>query len=419
MKKSCIGIIALLTIFFGIVHGASRSSSQSTKEHLCKEELFYKHVPHKKGDPLRILFVVESFPHFDQPFILDQIVGVMNRGHEVYIAARYEVKNNSIPDLVHQYKLMDRTLFFDKSNPLELLQHNSRMPHINTFDVICCQFGNIGADMVRFKRGLSDISAKLVTCWRGAAKEVTMQPYEYNALFKQGDLFLPVCEFLKNNIMDLGCNPNKIQVLYVGIKYDHYVCEHIAPRDGTINLMSICRLVEKKGLEYAIRGVASLIKIYPHVHYTIVGDGPLKKHLKSVVERLHMQDHITFIGNQPHEKIPELLRNADIFLSPSVTTSEGNHEGIANSLKEAMASGALVIATDHAGTSELIADGRSGFLVPERDSDALTEKINYLIAHPEIWDTVRLHGRQAVQERFCLAGSVDQFIAIIEGICVQ
>jgi colanic acid/amylovoran biosynthesis glycosyltransferase len=432
MKRIRACVIVSFIISFVLAHGASRLQLH-TKERFFQQEQPKKRLRHKKGQPLRILFVVESFPHSDQPFILDQIAGVMDRGHEVYIAARSEIKNN-IPDIVHQYDLMERTLFFGTSNPLKLLQDNSRMPHINRFDIICCQFGNIGADLIRFKQGVSGIPAKLVTCWRGATKEATMRPYEYAALFKQGDLFLPVCEFLKNNIMSLGCDPHKIQVLYVGIDYDHYLCEREIQKDRVIadnrmndnaitdtscNCMSVCRLVEKKGIEYAIRAVASVVKICPNIRYTIIGDGPLKKQLKSVVKQLNMEAHIAFIGNQPHEKISELLRTADIFLSPSVTTAEGNCEGIANAVKEAMASGVLVIATDHAGTSELIDDEVSGFLVPERDSNALAEKIHYLIAHPEIWDTVRIHGRQVVQERFCLSQSIDQFIAIIDEICIQ
>jgi len=418
MKQVCVYGIVALVMCYGLVHCASRLPlSLHTKPFQQEQSSTYE--PHKKGEPLRILFVVDSFPHFDQPFILDQIAGVIDRGHEVYIAAKSEIKNAIIPDVIHHYNLMERTFFFGKSNPLKFLQYHSTIPHINTFDVICCQFGNIGADIVRFKRDVGSISAKLVTCWRGGIKEETMQPYVSAALFKKGDLFLPVCEFLKRHLIDLGCDANKIHVVYAGINYDSYPCERVMRKNNTINLMSICRLVEKKGIEYAIRAVASVVKIYPNIHYTIIGDGPLKKDLKLIVAQLHMQDHIEFIGNQPHEKIPEFLRNADVFLSPSVTTAEGNHEGIANSLKEAMASGALVIGTNHAGTDELIEDGVSGFLVPERDIAALEEKICYLIVHPEVWDTVRIFGRQAVQERFCLSENIDQFIAIVEEVCIH
>lgn len=416
MKQVRVCSVVVLIMCYGFIHCASRLPLQkkSFQQKLCK------YVRHKKGDPLRILFMVDNFPNFDQPFILDQIAGVIDRGHDVYIAAKSKVRNSIIPDVVHHYNLMERTLFFGKANPLKILKNHVKIPHINTFDVICCQFGNVGADVIRFKHEAGDdIPVKVVTCWRGALKEATMQPYAYVALFKRGDLFLPVCEFLKKDLIALGCNENKIRVSYVGIDYDRYSCDREMQVKSIINLMSICRLVEKKGIEYAIRAVASVVNLYPHVHYTIIGDGPLKNDLEALVVRLNMQAYIHFIGNQPHEKISDLLSSADIFLSPSVTTADGNQEGIANSLKEAIASGALVVGTDHAGTNELVYDGISGFLVPERDSTALQQKICYLIAHPEIWDTMRTFGRQIVQERFCLAKSIDQFIAIIEEVCIQ
>lgn len=417
MKQMGLCIILSLSMGYGLVDCASRISPH-TKNQLFKQGQVVEHKHHKKGEPLRILFVVESFPHFDQPFILDQIVGVLNRGHDVYIAAKYEVKSALISNVVRQYKLIERTLFFGKSNPLELLHYHARIPHINTFDVICCQFGNVGADIVRFKRGLHGMSAKLATCWRGAIKEVSMQPYAHAALFEQGDLFLPVCDFLKTDLMRLGCDESKTHVLCSGIDYDCYPCKRGAHKKDIVRLMSACRLVEKKGIEYAIRAVASAVKVYPNIYYTIVGDGPLKQHLKSVVKELGMHGHIKLIGNQPHEKIPELLCNTDIFLSPSITTADGNHEGIANALKEAMASGALVIGTEHAGTAELVKDGVSGFLVPERDIDALAEKICYLITHSEIWNGVGVSAQQTVRERFCLSDSIDKFIAIIEEVCI-
>jgi colanic acid/amylovoran biosynthesis glycosyltransferase len=417
VKRIGITVVGLLLICFSCVYSSSRLLSK--KKATCKQKYAKASSSAKKEGSLRILFVVDSFPHFDQPFILDQIAGVIERGHDVYIAAKSEVENTIILDVVDRYDLMQRTIFFGKSNPLKLLRHHVTIPHINTFDVICCQFGHIGADLIRFKRSVHGITAKIITCWRGAAKEATMKPYVYSDLFKHVDLFLPVCQFLKNDIINLGCDPNKIRVLYVGIDYDRYQHPRVVRMSETINIMSTCRLVEKKGIEYAIRAVASVAKIYPNVRYTIIGDGPLVKDLKALVVRLHMQDHIQFIGNQPHERIPILLSKADIFLSPSVTTKEGNQEGIANSLKEAMASGVLVIATDHAGTNELVEDDISGLLVPERDTQALVEKIIYLIAHPEIWDTMRSSARKEVQERFYLADSINQFIAIIEDICIH
>lgn len=412
MQQIYLFFIALISIYIAFTHPAPRIDISQSFQHMRTQN--HKQI---RGEPLRILFVVENFPLFDQPFILDQIVALLDRGHDIYIAAKHNTHGTVIPDVAH-YNLTNRTLFFGRSNPLELLTHHATIPHINTFDVIYCQFGNIGADVIRYRSAVGYIPAQLVTCWRGAIKEVTMHPSIYATLFQQGDLFMPVCEFLKKELINLGCNANKIHVMYVGIMYTSYPHERPVQKD-IINCVSVCRLVEKKGIEYAIRAIADVVKADTNIHYTIVGDGQLKEDLISLVKELGVKKYITFMGNQPHDAIPQFLHNADIFLSPSITAVDGNHEGIANSLKEAMASGALAIATDHAGTNELIQDGISGFLVPERDSHALADTIRYLIAHPEIWNTMRLFGQQIIQERFCLAKNIDQFIAIIEKICIR
>jgi len=70
-----------------------------------------------------------------------------------------------------------------------------------------------------------------------------------------------------------------------------------------------------------------------------------------------------------------------------------------NTLKEAMAMGMPVISTLHGGIPELVEDGKSGFLVPERDANAIAQKLNYLIAHPEVWAEMGKAGRSRVEEK--------------------
>ena len=85
----------------------------------------------------------------------------------------------------------------------------------------------------------------------------------------------------------------------------------------------------------------------------------------------------------------------------------GEEEGIANSLKEAMATGLISIGTFHAGTSELIEDGISGFLVHEKNSKELAQKIKYIIEHPEIWRSIGLAARKKIEDEFEIKKSVE------------
>jgi len=387
--------------------------------------------PRKPGAPLRILFVTSSFPRFDQQFILNQICGIIDRGHDVYIAATRPAKESIMPEIVNQYNLLDKTLFFGNKNFLKLLQrhrfmpmHSVAIPPLDTFDIICSQFGDIGARVVQFKKELDynkTIKAKLVTCFRGRDTSEALQtdPNLYNELSKEGDLFLPVCTFFKNILEDIGFPPEKTKVLYSAINCDKFAFKSRKVKNGTtIELISVSRLVEKKGIEYTIRAVAEVVKIDPKIHYTIVGEGPIREQLQSLINSLRMQKYITMVGAQPNEKIPALLYRSHIFVLSSITAQDGDTEGIANALKEAMATGMPVLSTKTAGNAELVEDGISGFLVNEKDVHALAAKIRYFIRNPTMIGQMGRAGRQVVQERFHTPRIIDQFIAMLEELCI-
>jgi colanic acid/amylovoran biosynthesis glycosyltransferase len=95
-----------------------------------------------------------------------------------------------------------------------------------------------------------------------------------------------------------------------------------------------------------------------------------------------------------------MMESSHILLAPSVTAGDGDEEGIPNVVKEAMAVGLPVVSTVHAGIPELVVDGESGFLVPERSVDDLAERIMYLCDHPEIWPQMSRAARRKVETEF-------------------
>ncbi len=107
-------------------------------------------------------------------------------------------------------------------------------------------------------------------------------------------------------------------------------------------------------------------------------------------------------------------KKADVFILPSVTDNSGDMEGIPVSLMEAMASGVVVLSTYHSGIPELIQDNISGFLVPERDVDALIEKIELIIGHDNI-ATIREHARKRVEEEFNAQTLNLQLVKLLNG----
>ena len=138
-----------------------------------------------------------------------------------------------------------------------------------------------------------------------------------------------------------------------------------------------------------ICSIDKLLKEQPilHLEYRIVGCGQLEKKLRKQVEELDLVGVVSFLGELEQEEVIREMQKAHIFLLPSVA------EALPTVLMEAQAIGLPIIATNVGGVSEAMIDGKSGFLVPERDVDALTEKLKYLIEHPEIWQGMGCAGR--------------------------
>ena len=172
--------------------------------------------------------------------------------------------------------------------------------------------------------------------------------------------------------------------------------------DGRVRLATVGRLVEKKGVEQAIRAVSLLRRERPELAFTyrVAGDGPLRGHLEALIGSLGLQDCVTLLGACTGREVAALLEDSQLYLQPSVTAANGDMEGIPVSLMEAMAMGLPVLSTRHSGIPELVADGEAGFLVPERDIPALAARLADLAAEPSRWPAMGGAGRLAVEPGF-------------------
>ena len=405
---------------------------------------------------MKVAYVVGSFPYVSETFIANEIVGVAARGHVVDIFTTCEGEVSSIPPGVHHYGLMRRThrLFGSHSYAVRLAQligllfaYGWRSPKVvlralgsfrrkgvatgmwllyaaltmmrlgaRDYDIIHAQFGTYGVIAL----GLEEIGAMrgaIVTSFRGfdVMKEIQSDVDIYRRLFHKGSLFLPVSATLGRRLLDAGCEPSKMHVHHSGID-----CHRVAfaPRthkkQECTNLITVARLVEKKGTCYALEAVARLITLGRPIHYTIVGDGPLRGSLEDLAKTLDIASQVTFAGWKSHDDAMRLMQSAHVLVAPSITATDGDEEGIPNSVKEAMALGILVVSTTHGGIPELVEDGVSGFLVPERNVEVLAKKLACLIDHPETWAEVSRLARHRIETEFDIEKLNDELIALYQ-----
>lgn len=347
---------------------------------------------------LNILFVTGFFPHHSQFFIQNQIEEMIIRGHNVHIHALNKKKYTSADGVVlNDNNILDRTTY------------GKKIPNCVMFDIVYIQFG-YHAELVVDQLAQQNYKGKIVVCFRGndLSGKLTENIHKYDLLFNRVDLFLPVCDFFKQKLLKLGCRQNKIEVLHSPIDISKFFFKnHELQYEKKLRLISISRILKKKGLEYVIQAVAILKQRYPHIEYIIIGDssnekGQLayKQYLKDLVKALNLEKQVIFYGWIAHDKVASFLDEADIFLLTSVTSKRGDTEGIPNVVKEAMAAGVPVIVTDHAGNNELVEDKVTGLIVPERDVDAIVNSVQSYVNNPNNLESITMAARCKVEKKF-------------------
>ncbi|MFC2157981.1 glycosyltransferase, partial [Acidobacteriota bacterium] len=169
-------------------------------------------------------------------------------------------------------------------------------------------------------------------------------------------------------------------------------------------ILTIGRMVEKKGHRFALEALSILKKRGKDIQYWIIGDGPLKANLENLVSNLGLEEEVSFLGKMNQNELLEIICRAHVLVLPSITTEQGDMEGIPLVLMEAMATGLPVISTEHSGIPELVVNGRTGLLVPEKDVVSLAEKIEILIDDPREVMRMTEEARRLVESDYEIGG---------------
>jgi colanic acid/amylovoran biosynthesis glycosyltransferase len=224
----------------------------------------------------------------------------------------------------------------------------------------------------------------------------------YQILFRQGDCFLALGPAMRRKLIGLGCPEEKIRIHHLGVDLDQipFAERSVLANGQAVRILMVGRLVEKKGFAYGIRGFAKLAAQFPQAELRILGDGPLRDELMNLIEEEGLQTRTFLLGNVPRRRVFEEMAWSHLLLAPSVTAVNGDQEGTPTVLLEAQASGLPVVATQHADIPCTVAESQSGFLVPERDVDALAACVAQILSTPSTWSTMGRAGRQHVATHF-------------------
>ena len=217
-------------------------------------------------------------------------------------------------------------------------------------------------------------------------------------LAREGDLFLCASLFIRERLLATGFPESRTHTHYIGVD-----CQAIRPREDFEErpvILHVARLVEVKGTRCLLRAFATLAQRYDGVQLVIIGDGPLRRPLEALAVSAGIRDRVEFLGALPHADVLAWMRKAAMLVLPGIRTATGREEGLGMVLLEAAATGLPVIGSRVGGIPECILEGRTGFLVPERDEAALAERMGELLDDTVKRRQMGTEGRALVERRF-------------------
>lgn len=417
---------------------------------------------------VRIAFLVSEFPSTSETFVLGQIGALLERGHEVDVYPERACAGAPIrhPELL-RYGLVARSHYpppiperrrarvraaarllrasgvahlpplLRSLNPVAYGRHATslallfrQVPFLESapYDVVHCHHGPIGLLGAKLRR-LGVLRGRLVTSFHGFDANVVpriLGERVYHPLFRAADLVTVNSEFLRRRVRALGAPENRLRRLPLGVDLAAFSPGPGAPgaqgargtatANAEIRLLSVARLVDEKGIAFALRAVARLAPRYPGLRYQIVGDGPLRRPLERLVRELGLRSRVELLGAQPHDRVRACYGRAQLFASPSVVSGNGAQESQGVALIEAQACGLPVVASAIGGIPESLLHERSGYLVPERDVDALATRLAELIERPGLRAAMGSTGRAFVAETFDRHALADRLVALYEEV---
>jgi glycosyltransferase involved in cell wall biosynthesis len=215
------------------------------------------------------------------------------------------------------------------------------------------------------------------------------------AMQREAALVICVSDFIRAQLIRRGFPLEKLRVLHYGVE------PPTEPAPGASlpsrYVLFAGRLVEKKGAAYLIEAMRRLDAAGRDLQLVVVGDGPALAELK---RRAAPLGNVCFRGWMPNAELRRWMRGALAVCVPSVHAASGDAEGLPNVVIEAMAEGAVVIGSRHAGIAEAIEHERTGLLVPPQDPEAIAAALGRLIDEPGLRRDLGANARAAATEHF-------------------
>jgi colanic acid/amylovoran biosynthesis glycosyltransferase len=274
-------------------------------------------------------------------------------------------------------------------------------------DCILAEYGMNGADICPIAR---ELGIPLIVHFHGhdAHRIPDVLPYQdkYKEMFEYAQTIISVSHLMTRKLTELGAPANKI--LYNPYGAREYFFD-VKP-DYRPTLIAVGRFAEIKAPYLTVAAFREALQQVPDARLVMIGDGHLLECCRSLAIAWKIADCIKFTGPLTHDQFLPLLSQACGFVQHSVTPSWGDAEGTPNSVLEAQAAGLPVISTRHAGICEAVVDGKTGFLVEERDINGMATHMIRLLRDSQLARTMGTEARSHTKTHY----GIDRHLRLIE-----
>ncbi|MGB9700384.1 MAG: glycosyltransferase [Thermodesulfobacteriota bacterium] len=202
-------------------------------------------------------------------------------------------------------------------------------------------------------------------------------------------------EIRRQMILENNFDGDKIFSIPTGIDLEEFDPEKIKPslphKGLAVGMVGVLR--SWKGHQYFLRAVPLILQEIPDAQFYIVGDGPQLNNIKNAIEELRLQNKVILLGHR--EDIPEIIASLDILVHPSY-----GHEGVPQTILQALAMRKPVVATRVGSIPEVIIEGRTGILIPPRDAEKIAEGVIEIYKNSELRQILIENGREYIKEKY-------------------
>lgn len=279
--------------------------------------------------------------------------------------------------------------------------------------VVLAEYGPTGA---RVMDACAIAGIPLVVHFHGydASVRSLLNEYQerYSQMFKRAAAIVVVSTAMQAKLIAVGAPPEKVVVNPCGVDCDRF--HSGAPGRVSPTVVATGYFVEKKAPHLTILAFAKSYRSNPAARLRMIGNGPLLSPCKDLVSALGLDDVVTLLGEQPHDVVQTEMRQARCFVQHSIEAQDGNSEGLPCAILEAGATGLPVVSTRHAGIVDAVVEGATGYLVSERDIEAMGDRLSRLLADAELAGRMGATARRHIEAQFSLQSTIGRLWSVIE-----